>query len=201
MRDPAESLVGLISSVRRSANHFLRSGALLILLSIAQSSTADENARPRYAIGHLASPDRVAKLDIAIGPQGDELPIGRGTVPQGRELYREHCAICHGEDGTQGPDPKLVGGHGSLATAKPIQTIGSYWPYATTLYDYINRAMPFYTPGSLLPDEVYALCAYLLNANGIIADDTVIDRTSLVAIRMPNRDGFIPDPRPEQPHE
>ncbi len=95
----------------------------------------------------------------------------------------------------------LVGGHGSLATAKPIQTIGSYWPYATTLYDYINRAMPFYTPGSLLPDEVYALCAYLLNANSIIADDAVIDRTSLVAIRMPNRDGFIPDPRPEQPDE
>ena len=153
MRDLAESPVGLISSVRRSANYILRSGVLVILLSIAQSGTADENARPRYAIGHLASPDRIAKLDIAIGPQGDELPIGRGTVPQGRGLYREHCAICHGENGTEGPDPMLVGGHGSLATAKPIQTIGSYWPYATTLYDYINRAMPFYTPGSLLPDD------------------------------------------------
>ncbi|MFT4583913.1 MAG: mono/diheme cytochrome c family protein [Gammaproteobacteria bacterium] len=201
MCDPSGSSAVRRSRARRSADHFLSFVTLLILLSVRQSGSADENAHPPYGIGHLASPDLISKLDIAIGPHGDELPIGRGTVPQGRELYSERCAICHGDNGTEGPDPVLVGGHGSLASAKPIQTVGSYWPYATTLYDYINRAMPFFTPGSLEPDQVYSLCAYLLNANGIIADDAVIDRTTLPGIRMPNRDGFIPDPRPELPQD
>jgi S-disulfanyl-L-cysteine oxidoreductase SoxD len=201
MRDPCGLSARLRSGAHRIPDHLLRFVTLLIMLCVTQSGSADENAHPRYGIGHLASPDLISKLDIAIGPLGDELPIGRGTVQQGRELYRERCAICHGDNGTDGPDPVLVGGHGSLASAKPIQTIGSYWPYATTLYDYIYRAMPFVTLGSLEPDQVYSLCAYLLNANGIIADDAVIYRTTLPAIRMPNRDGFIPDPRPDLPQD
>ncbi|MFT4564706.1 MAG: mono/diheme cytochrome c family protein [Gammaproteobacteria bacterium] len=199
MSNRSRSRRGARIGVRECAFQYLRLITLVLLFSVTLSGTADENAQPRYGIGRSASPDLIAKLDIAIGPQGDELPIGRGTATQGRELYLDRCAICHGEHGTEGPDPMLVGGHGSLASDKPIQTVGSYWPFATTLYDYIYRAMPFFTPGSLVPDEVYALCAYILNANGIIDKDAVMDRTSLAAVRMPNRNGFISDPRPERP--
>jgi S-disulfanyl-L-cysteine oxidoreductase SoxD len=107
--------------------------------------------------------------------------------------------MCHGARGDEGPDPVLVGGQGSLAGPTPQMTIGSYWPYATTVYDYIYRAMPFTRPGSLPADAVYALTAFLLHANGIITADTVLDRDSLPAVVMPNRHGFVPDPRPDLP--
>jgi mono/diheme cytochrome c family protein len=162
----------------------------LILSGMFLGGVASAGERISFGLGHTPSPELVANWDIAIGPNGAELPHGSGTVPAGRKLYAERCATCHGANGTEGPDPVLVGGHGSLNSAQPQSTIGSYWAYATTLYDYIFRAMPFVAPGSLSADEVYALCAFLLNANGFISQDAVMDRMSLPAVRMPNRDGF-----------
>ena len=117
-------------------------------------------------------------------------------MAEGAQLYAQQCAACHGATGREGPDPVLVGGQGSLASDKPVQTIGSFWPYATTVFDYIRRAMPFTAPGSLADEQVYAITAFLLAANGVVPQDTVLDRERLVAVRMPNRDGFTPDPRP-----
>jgi cytochrome c len=130
---------------------------------------------------------------------GAELPPGRGSVAEGAQLYAQQCAACHGATGREGPDPVVVGGQGSLASAQPVQTIGSFWPYATTVFDYIRRAMPFTAPGSLSDDQVYALTAFLLAANGVVPQDAILDRERLAAVRMPNRDGFTPDPRPPAP--
>jgi S-disulfanyl-L-cysteine oxidoreductase SoxD len=151
---------------------------------------------PRYNVGRPPTPEEVQAWDIAIGPDGKELPAGRGTVARGKVVYVEQCARCHGATATEGPEMPLVGGKGSLTTDKPLKTIGSYWPYATTLFDYINRAMPFDRPTVLSAEDVYAVTGYLLNLNGIIAEQDVMDAKTLPAVRMPNRDGFVPDPRP-----
>ncbi len=171
----------------------------LILLTAAVVNTvnADGEHQLFYGLGKAAPADLIARWDIAIGPRGDELPTGHGTAVEGAVLYALQCAYCHGTNGHEGPDPVLVGGRGSLATSSPVLTIGSYWPYATTLFDYINRAMPFVGPGSLKANDVYALSAYLLHANGIVAEDEVMDRDSLPKVQMPNRSGFIPDARPD----
>lgn len=153
----------------------------------------------KFGFGEPASDDVIAGWDIDIQPDGTGLPQGSGTVEQGREIFARLGAPCHGQNG-EGTDaaPALVGGQGSLATDSPQKTVGSYWPYATTLWDYIHRAMPATAPQSLTPDEVYAICAFLLNANGIIPDDAVMDQDSLPQVIMPNRDGFTsPDPRPD----
>jgi S-disulfanyl-L-cysteine oxidoreductase SoxD len=178
---------------------YRRVAAVMVLFMLFSGFAAagdSEPARP-YGFGKTPGAASVAALDIAIGPRGEELPAGSGSVAAGAKIYAERCAMCHGASGREGPDPVLVGGHGTLSDPQPLLTIGSYWAYATTLYDYIGRAMPFFAPGSLAPNEIYALCAYLLNANGIIADDAVMDRVSLPAVQMPNRNGFIPDPRPD----
>jgi cytochrome c len=148
-------------------------------------------------LGRVPNAAHLATQDIAIAPGGDELPLGHGNATQGAQIFAQQCAACHGATGTEGPDPRLVGGLGTLATNSPLQTIGSYWPYPTTVFDYINRAMPFTSPGSLTPNEVYALTAFLLAANGIIDANEDLNRVSLPAVRMPNRDGFVNDPRPE----
>ena len=148
---------------------------------------------PRYGLGKPATEADIKAWEIDIAPNGAGLPQGRGTVQQGATLYAAKCAACHGRTGTEGPNDRLVGGQGSLATDHPIKTIGSYWPYATTLYDYIFRAMPFTAPQSLTPDEVYSLVAWLLHQNGIIQKDAVMDVRTLPTIRMPNRDGFLSD--------
>jgi cytochrome c len=114
-------------------------------------------------------------------------------VPQGKQLYTSNCEACHGASGEGGIKDRLVGGQGSLVTNKPIKTIGSYWPYATTLFDYIRRAMPYTAPGTLSNDNVYALVAYLLNLNGIVPANATLDQNSLPKVTMPNRDGFVPD--------
>jgi len=145
----------------------------------------------------MATPAEISAWNIDIDPTGAGLPPGRGTVPQGAGIYANKCAICHGPTGTEGPKDRLVGGHGSLATDQPIKTIGSYWPYATTLYDYIYRAMPLTAPQSLTPDEIYSVVAWLLHQNGIVPADAVIDAQTLPAVKMPNREGFVPDPRPD----
>jgi S-disulfanyl-L-cysteine oxidoreductase SoxD len=150
-----------------------------------------------YGLGRRLSPDEIRRYDSLIPPSGTGLPAGTGTAEKGRAIYTAQCARCHGATGREGPEDVLVGGIGSLATAKPQKTVGSYWPYATTLWDYINRAMPFDRPGVLSPDDVYAVTAYVLELNGIVSSTDVLDPTTVPKIRMPNRDGFIPDARPD----
>jgi len=152
-----------------------------------------------FGLGHAPDAETLRTADSAIGPRGVELPPGRGSVAEGAQLYAQQCAACHGATGREGPDPVLVGGQGSLASDEPVQTIGSFWPYATTVFDYIRRAMPFTAPGSLRDEQVYALTAFLLAVNGVVPQDTVLDRSSLAAVRMPNRDAFTSDPRPRAP--
>ena len=128
--------------------------------------------------GRRPSAQEVAAADITVFPDGAGLPAGQATAREGRGVYDERCAACHGPKGS-----------------KPLLTVGSYWPYATTLWDYTRRAMPYQQPGSLTPNEVYAVTAYVLYLNGIVAEGAVLDQTTLPTIHMPNRDGFVPDPR------
>ena len=153
---------------------------------------ADET-RGRYGLGRSATEDEIRAWNIDVSPNGDGLPRGQGTVKRGAQVYGGKCAVCHGAMGKEGPKDRLVGGQGSLTTSTPLKTIGSYWPYATTLYDYINRAMPFTAPQSLTSDEVYSVTAWLLFQNGIIPEDAVMDAQTLPRVRMPNRDGFVSD--------
>ena len=152
-----------------------------------------------YGLGRAATDEEIRAWNIDVSPTGEGLPPGQGTAKQGAQVFAAKCAMCHGPTGKEGPKDRLVGGQGTLTTGKPIKTIGSYWPYATTLYDFINRAMPFNAPGSLNPDEIYSVIAWLLFQNGIVKDDAVIDARTLPQIQMPNRNGFIPDPRPDVP--
>ena len=146
--------------------------------------------------GQPISPADLAPWDISIGPDGVGLPAGSGTPAQGATVFAAKCQACHGEKGAGGPNDRLVGGKGSLAAGQaPVKTVGSYWPYATTLFDYIRRAMPFVDSKSLTSDEIYAVSAYILNLNGIIGESDAMDAQSLPKVRMPNRDGFIPFPR------
>jgi S-disulfanyl-L-cysteine oxidoreductase SoxD len=152
----------------------------------------------RYGLGRSASAADFAKHEYLVGPKGTGLPKGHGTAVQGRAIYLQSCAVCHGGRGEGTNDyPALVGGQGSLKSDNPLPTVGSYWPYATTVWDYVNRAMPYQNPGTLKPDEVYGLTAYLLAINGIVSPDFELNERTLPAVKMPNRDGFVPDPRPD----
>jgi mono/diheme cytochrome c family protein len=143
-------------------------------------------------LGKSISPEDLASWDISIGPDGAGLPPGSGTVKQGEAVFAARCQACHGEKGAGQPNDRLVGGQGSLPGDKPpIKTVGSYWPYATTLFDYIRRAMPFNESKSLTNDEVYGVVAYLLNLNGVIPESDTMNAQSLPKVAMPNRDGFI----------
>ncbi|WP_020175284.1 c-type cytochrome [Methyloferula stellata] len=148
----------------------------------------------RFGFGRAPTPAEIAAFDIDVRPDGQGLPPGHGSVQDGAKIFATTCASCHGEKGeTAVPTGAvLVGGQGTLKSAKPVKTIGSYWPYATTLYDYIRRAMPFNAPQSLSNDEVYAVTAYLLSLNKIVPDNAVLDARTLPEVRMPNRDGFKP---------
>ena len=152
---------------------------------------------PKYGVGRPPTPEQIRDLGAAIAPDGTGLPEGSGTVATGREVFAANCSRCHGDKAGGGVGPALVGGQGTLATAKPLKTVGSFWPYATTVWDYVNRAMPFDQPGQLKPPEVYAVVAYILNLNGIIGNDQVMDAKTLPKVKMPNRDGFVADPRPD----
>ncbi len=144
----------------------------------------------------------IAAWNIDVRPDGTGLPPGHGSVARGEIVYTDNCSACHGTAGVGGPKERLVGGQGSLATAHPIKTIGSFWPYATTLFDYVRRAMPYQAPGSLSADDTYSVVAYLLNLNGIVDKRTVLDARSLPKVQMPNRDGFVPEPEFSRPvHE
>lgn len=171
-----------------------RSKALLLAMLLATSLGAQ--AGP-YGLGKPLSERELAAWNIDVDANGAGLPPGSGNVARGRSVYAQTCAACHGDKGQGTPADALVGGQGSLASAKPLKTIGSFWPYATTVFDFINRAMPYNAPKSLSADDVYAVTAYLLNLNGIVGADAVLDARTLPAVRMPNRDGFVTDTRPD----
>jgi len=164
---------------------------------------------PTYGVGRAPTIEEAKDWDLTIPPDGQGLPSGNGTAALGRPIFAERCASCHGE---KGEDPKyrlLASGPHRVTAAQlsenidplvggqPILTIGSYWQYATTLWGYIRRSQPFDEPGSLTADQVYAVTAYLLHVNGIIGEQEVMDAKTLPQIRMPNRDGFVPDARPD----
>jgi len=173
----------------------LRLSAIALILLAASLPLAAQSST--FGVGRPPTADEIRDLRSAIAPDGTGLPEGSGTVAAGREVFAAQCSRCHGPKAQGDVGPALVGGQGTLATARPLKTVGSFWPYATTLWDYINRAMPFDKPGLLKPAEVYAVAAYILNINGIIGDADVMDAKTLPKVRMPNRDGFVADPRPD----
>jgi mono/diheme cytochrome c family protein len=152
-----------------------------------------------FQIGRPATPIEIAAIDIDVSADGRGLPPGSGTVTPGRKIYAQKCALCHGKSGVEGPFNPLVTKPGSNispgSTGRKERTIGNYWPYATTLYDYINRAMPYTSPGSLTPDEVYSLTAYLLHANGLVDSVVVMNSKSLPEVILPARNFFVTDDR------
>jgi S-disulfanyl-L-cysteine oxidoreductase SoxD len=165
-------------------------GAAMLFAASAMASAQ----APQF--GQAVTPADIAPWDISVGPDGAGLPAGRGTSKQGEAVYAAKCQACHGEKGAGRPNDALVGGAGTIASEQPaVKTVGSYWPYATTLFDYIRRAMPWSETKSLSDDEAYAVSAYILHLNGVIGADDVLDAQSLPKVKMPNRDGFIPFPR------
>jgi mono/diheme cytochrome c family protein len=153
-----------------------------------------------FGYGTPPAAEQIAGWDIDVrGDDGAGLPPGKGRVQKGGEIFADQCAVCHGTFGEgEGRFPKLAGGAGSLRDDRPEPTVGSYWPFAPTLWDYINRAMPFPAPHTLPADDVYALTAYILNLNDIVPGDFVADRDTLPKVKMPNHDNFIwTDPRPD----
>ena len=176
------------------------SNLLVLVAAVTSSFAALAEEQPYSHLGTTPTPERIKAWDIAIGPDGEELPPGKGTAAEGAQIFAAQCAMCH----KVGPalayedtfymrlTSALVGGRDLLAGPKPTVTVGNWWPYATALWDYINRAMPQYAPGSLTPEQVYALSAFILHKNGIIEEDEVMDAQSLPKVQMPNRNGFVP---------
>lgn len=147
-----------------------------------------------FGFGRPASGERVAMWDVDVKPNGEGLPPGAGSVEEGRRVYETHCAACHGPSGTEGPNDRLVS-RGAWDQWPADRSVGSYWPYATTLFDYTRKAMPQNAPGSLSDDQVYAVVAYVLSLNGLVESGAVMDSAALASVRMPARDRFVPDDR------
>jgi len=156
-----------------------------------QSHTASQTKPAHPNLGRPLAPDEIRQLDITVTPDGRGLPEGSGSVEQGAKVYAEKCQVCHGPEGKGGPLDQLTGGVGTIASAKPVKTPVSYWPSATTIFDYVRRAMPLKSPESLSNDEVYALTAYILSIDAVVPKDAVLDAKSLPQVKMPNRDGFL----------
>jgi cytochrome c len=161
--------------------------AFLAFIAVGGNVLADESPK----LGEAVSASDLALVDYTVLPDGSGLPAGSGNAKNGATVYSNNCLACHGAGGTDGLNDRLVGGHGSLLTDKPVRTVGSFWPYATTLFDYVRRAMPFQTPGSLSNDEVYAVTAYILFLNGVVAEDANMNAVTLPKVRMPNRDKIV----------
>lgn len=180
-------------------------GAAAAIATMVSLGLAGAQGYPsKFEFGQPATEQEIATVAIAVPADGRGLPPGKGDYAAGKRVYETNCAACHGADllgvanipdMPSGAQLRLIGGRGTLTSQKPILTVESYWPYATTLFDYIRRAMPFQESQSLTSDEVYAVSAYILNLNGIIGANDVLDAQSLPKVRMPNRDGFIPFPR------
>jgi cytochrome c len=172
----------------------LRFGFILV---IALGGSGSARSQALRDLGVALDDKALAAWDIDVAPNGSGLPPGRGDVATGQQIFARRCSACHGAGGEGKPADRLVGGQGTLATEHPIKTIGSYWPYATTLFDYVRRAMPYSNPQSLTPDEVYSVTAWLLFANGVVEASASLDARTLPQVRMPNRNGFVADPRPD----
>ena len=184
------------SDARRDPPYVLLVAALAILSSVAAHAQGQT-----YHLGRVPSPEEIKARDTAVSPEGRELPPGRGTAKEGATVYTQKCAACHGPNAT---GSALHRGLIPLGNAKPVKIPFSLVPYATTVWDFINRAMPQSKPGSLTPDEVYAVTAYVLYRNDVINETDVLDATSLPKVRMPNRDNFLPaqpewDPKAKRP--
>jgi cytochrome c len=175
---------------------------ILVCLAALMVGGAAWAQAPNYKnVGRAPTPDEIRAWDTAVGPAGKELPPGSGTAKEGAGIFAEKCVVCHGPAG-EGSQmaPRLVGGKGTLTTPQPVLTVGSYWAFATTIFDFIYKAMPRGQEGSLKPDQAYALTAFLLYKNDIIKETDTIDAKTLPAIKMPNRDGFIP-PQLDEIHD
>jgi cytochrome c len=169
----------------------MRNGIAGSIAFFAAACTSVAAAQEGPRLGAPATAAQIAGWDIDVSPDGSGLPAGSGTALAGKGVYEGKCLACHGKDGAGGPNDQLVGGHGTLRDPAAVKTVGSYWPYATTLFDYVRRAMPLLQPQSLSNDETYALTAYLLFLNGVIAEDDIMDAQTLRSVVMPNRDNFV----------
>lgn len=177
-----------------------RACVLAVGLGLAGGALAQGSYGGPYGFGTPATAEEIAAWDIDAMPDGRGLPPGEGGYEEGKQVYTQQCLACHGADlggvaGTGGA--ALIGGRGTLASGKPKKTVESYWPYASTLFDFTKRAMPFHTPGSMSDNDVYAVTAYILAEGNIIGKDEVMNAETLPKVVMPNVDGFIPDPRPD----
>jgi cytochrome c len=174
--------------------------AYIVAAILANSVVATAGEPQRYGFGTAATNEDLARFVSPLS-DGRGLPSGSGTVAAGKALYAAQCAACHGANLEGGQGDRLIGGRGTLKgndpSKAPVKTVESYWPYSTTLFDYIKRAMPLTAPGSLTNDEVYAVSAYILSQAKIVPEDAVLNDKNMASIKMPNRDGFVPDPRPE----
>jgi cytochrome c len=173
--------------------------ALALIVSGCAGAVATPGRIEGPNLGREVTPAQIAGWDISVGPDGVGLPPGKGTSAAGAVVYEQKCQSCHGARGAGQPNDRLVGGQGTLASRTPVRTIGSYWPYATTVFDYVRRSMPYLQPQTLSNDEAYALTAYLLHLNGIIAQGDEMNAQTLPKVKMPNQPNFIVvyPPRPK----
>ncbi|WP_294223170.1 c-type cytochrome [uncultured Shimia sp.] len=173
---------------------FLKSTALAVAIAMVAGPVLAE----KFGLGRMALPEEIAAWDGDISPDGMGLPVGSGDALDGEEIFADKCASCHG-DFAEGIDnwPKLAGGADTLNHDDPLKTVGSYWPYLTTTFDYIKRSMPYGNAGSLSDDEVYAMVAYILYSNDLVEDDFVLSNETFLDVEMPNANGFIIDDRAE----
>jgi len=170
-----------------STSNVRRAGCAALALTLLTTAAAQEGPD----LGETPSPELIAAWDISVSPDGAGLPAGSGTAVEGAPLYLVNCLVCHGQEGEGLLNDRLVGGHGTIGGPAARKTVGSYWPYATTIFDYVRRAMPYLQPQSLTNDEVYALTAYLLYLNGIINENDAMNSATLPVVDMPNRDNFV----------
>lgn len=169
--------------------------AVSLALALAAPALAGDTGK-KTGLGREALPQEVAAWDIDVRPDGLGLPPGSGSVKQGEQLFTERCAACHGDFGEGvGRWPVLAGGRDTLKSDNPDKTIGSFWPFASTVFDYVRRAMPFGNAQSLTPDETYAIVAYLMAMNDVVKEDFVLSKENFTSLKMPNQDGFYPDDR------
>lgn len=176
-----------------AARNWMVTGFTVACLSVAGSAMAE----PGHGLGHTVTDAQISSWNIDVAPDGMNLPQGSGTVKEGEQVYQMQCLSCHGSKLEGGLGPALAGGQGTLTSEKPLKTVGSYWPYATTLFDYIRRAMPFQQPQSLSNDQVYSVTGYILHMNQLLDAEANVDAQTLIDVKMPNRDAFYVDDRPD----